>query len=272
MALPDVKYFTEASVAAARMFERIGREALIDGENTKGSVLDKISGEIVFDNIRFTYSSRPDSVVLRDFNLRVEAGETVALVGASGSGKSTAVALLQRFYDPDEGAVKIDGIDIRTLQLKWLRSKMGLVSQEHALFGASIRENIMFGKLDATMEEITGAAMAVNAHDFIRQLPDGYETKVRLIRFFSLASRTKIVNMFSSGRTGRRTRSILVGRAETKNRYSSSYHKESGDTAARRSHERARLGIGEACPKCARSGIDGEDDAGKLLFYLISQK
>ncbi|KAI4376581.1 hypothetical protein MLD38_014327 [Melastoma candidum] len=178
MALPDVKYFTEASVAAARMFEMIDRKPLVDGESAEGRVPDKISGEIVFDNIKFTYPSRPDSVVLRGFNLRVEAGKTVALVGASGSGKSTAVALLQRFYDPDEGAVNIDGMDIRTLQLKWLRSKMGLVSQEHALFGASIKENIMFGKLDATMEEVMAAAMAANAHDFIRLLPDGYETKV----------------------------------------------------------------------------------------------
>ncbi|XP_030529888.1 putative ABC transporter B family member 8 [Rhodamnia argentea] len=178
MALPDVKYFTEASVAAARIFERIDRVPEIDSESPKGCVLDNISGEIVFDHVKFTYPSRPDSVVLRDFNLKVEAGKTVALVGASGSGKSTAVALLQRFYDPDGGVVRIDGVDIKTLQLKWIRQKMGLVSQEHALFGASIKENIMFGKLDATMQEVTTAAIAANAHDFIRQLPDGYETKV----------------------------------------------------------------------------------------------
>lgn len=181
MALPDVKYFTEASVAATRIFQRIDREPEIDGESTKGCILEKISGEILFDNIKFTYPSRPDSIVLRDFNLKVEAGKTVALVGASGSGKSTAIALLQRFYDPDDGAVRIDGTDIRTLQLKWVRQKMGLVSQEHALFGTSIKKNIMFGKLDATMEEVTAAAMAANAHNFIRQLPDGYETKVSLI-------------------------------------------------------------------------------------------
>lgn len=178
MALPDVKYFTEASVASARIFERIDRVPEIDGESPKGCVLDNMSGEIVFDHVKFTYPSRPDSVVLKDFNLKVEAGKTVALVGASGSGKSTAIALLQRFYDPDGGVVRIDGADIKTLQLKCIRQKMGLVSQEHALFGASIKENIMFGKLDATMEEVTTAAIAVNAHDFIRQLPDGYETKV----------------------------------------------------------------------------------------------
>ncbi|KAL0308572.1 UNVERIFIED_CONTAM: putative ABC transporter B family member 8 [Sesamum radiatum] len=126
----------------------------------------------------FTYPSRPDAVVLKDFNLKIEAGKTVALVGASGSGKSTAIALVQRFYDANGGTVRIDGVDIRTLQLKWLREQMGLVSQEHALFGTSVKENILFGKLDATMDEVIAAAMAANAHNFIRQLPDGYETKI----------------------------------------------------------------------------------------------
>lgn len=178
MALPDVKYFTEASVAATRIFHRIDRVPEINAESMKGVTLEKISGEVIFEHVNFTYPSRPDSAVLKDFNLRIEAGKTVALVGASGSGKSTAIALLQRFYDPDGGAVRIDGIDIRHLQLKWFRQKMGLVSQEHALFGTSIGENIMFGKLNATMEEVTAAATAANAHNFIRQLPEGYETKV----------------------------------------------------------------------------------------------
>lgn len=178
IALPDVKYFTEASVAASRIFSRIDRVPEIDSEDIKGLVLDKIQGEIELEHVRFTYPSRPDSIVLKDFNLKVEAGKTVALVGASGSGKSTAIALVQRFYDANGGIVKIDGVDIRTLNLKWIRGKMGLVSQEHALFGTSIKENIMFGKLDATVDEITAAAMAANAHNFIRQLPEGYETKV----------------------------------------------------------------------------------------------
>ncbi|KAK1593035.1 hypothetical protein Q3G72_034825 [Acer saccharum] len=176
-ALPEVKYFTEASVAATRIFERMDRIPEIDGEDTKGLVLDKIQGQIEFDHVKFTYPSRPDSIVLEDFNLKVEAGKTVALVGASGSGKSTAIALVQRFYDADDGIVKIDGVDIRRLQLKWIRQKMGLVSQEHALFGTSIKDNIKFGKLDATMEEVIAASMAANAHNFIRQLPQGYETK-----------------------------------------------------------------------------------------------
>ncbi|XP_042516405.1 putative ABC transporter B family member 8 [Macadamia integrifolia] len=178
MALPDLKYFTEASMAANRMFERIDRIPAIDSEDTKGLVLEQVRGELEFENVKFTYPSRPDSIVLENFNLKVQAGETVALVGASGSGKSTAIALVQRFYDADSGFVKVDGLDIKTLQLKWLRGKMGLVSQEHALFGTSIKENILFGKPDATMDEIIAATMASNAHNFIRQLPEGYETKI----------------------------------------------------------------------------------------------
>ncbi|GMJ07389.1 multi-drug resistance 13, ATP-binding cassette B15 [Hibiscus trionum] len=178
VALADLKHFTEATIAAGGIFSRIDRTPQIQSEDTKGIVLPTIRGDIEFDNVDFVYPSRPDSVILKQFNLKVEAGRTVALVGASGSGKSTAIALVQRFYDVNNGAVKIDGVDIRTLQLKWIRGKMGLVSQEHALFGTSIKENIMFGKLDATMDEVMAAAMAANAHNFIRQLPQGYETKI----------------------------------------------------------------------------------------------
>lgn len=178
MALPELKYFTEASVAASKMFHRIDRIPEIDGEETKGLVLEKIRGELEFEVVQFTYPSRPETVVLKDFDLKIEAGKTVALVGASGSGKSTAIALVQRFYDANSGTVRIDGVNVKTLQLKWLRQQMGLVSQEHALFGTSVKQNIMFGKFEATMDEVVAAAMAANAHNFIRQLPEGYETKV----------------------------------------------------------------------------------------------
>ncbi|KAJ8444470.1 hypothetical protein Cgig2_024034 [Carnegiea gigantea] len=177
-AIPEMKHFAEASVAASRIFERIDRVPLIDGEDEQGFTLEMLGGEVEFEHVKFTYPSRPDSIILEDFNLKVEAGKTVALVGASGSGKSTAIALLQRFYDANEGVVKINGIDIRRLKLKWIRGQMGLVSQDHALFGTSIKANIMFGKLDATMDEVVAAAQAANAHNFIRQLPDGYETKI----------------------------------------------------------------------------------------------
>ncbi|KAL2927980.1 putative multidrug resistance protein [Bienertia sinuspersici] len=108
----------------------------------------------------------------------VPAGETLALVGVSGSGKSTAVALFQRFYNPLSGEILLDGVTIDKLQLKWLRSQMGLVSQEPALFATTIKENILFGKEDATMEEVIEAAIASNAHNFISQLPLAYDTKV----------------------------------------------------------------------------------------------
>ncbi|WCJ42579.1 ABC transporter family protein [Euphorbia peplus] len=177
-AIPEFKYFTEASVAATRIFNRMDRIPEIDSEDTTGLILDKIRGQIEFQHIKFTYPSRLDSPVFNDFNLKIEAGKTVALVGASGSGKSTAIALLQRFYDANAGHIMIDGVDIRSLNLKWIRQKMSLVSQEHGLFGTSIKENILFGKVDATMDEVTTAATAANAHNFIRQLPEGYETRI----------------------------------------------------------------------------------------------
>lgn len=178
VAIPELKYFTEASVAASRIFQRIDRIPEIDSEEKDGLVLEKIRGEVEFKRITFTYPSRPNCIVLKDFSLKIVAGETVALVGASGSGKSTAIALLQRFYDPDSGVVSVDGFDIKKLQMKWLRGNMGLVSQDHALFGTSIKQNILFGKHDATMDDVLVAATAANAHSFISRLPQGYETKV----------------------------------------------------------------------------------------------
>ncbi|GJM97844.1 hypothetical protein PR202_ga14800 [Eleusine coracana subsp. coracana] len=137
-----------------------------------------VSGEVEFRSVDFCYPSRPDSPVLAGFSLLVPAGHTVALVGSSGSGKSTVIRLLERFYDPSAGLVSLDGVDIRRLKLNWLRAQMGLVSQEPALFAMSIRENILFGKEDATAEEVVAAARAANAHNFISQLPQGYDTQV----------------------------------------------------------------------------------------------
>lgn len=178
MALPELKHFAEASVAAAHIIERINRTPEINTYDTNGTKLENLQGEVEFQNIKFTYPSRPESIVLDNFSLKIPSGQSIALVGTSGSGKSTAIALLQRFYDVNEGTVKIDGIDIKKLNLKWIRSKMGLVSQDHALIGTSIKENIMFGKVDASFDEIYAAAKTANAHNFIRQLPDGYDTKV----------------------------------------------------------------------------------------------
>nr|CAB3502853.1 unnamed protein product [Digitaria exilis] len=176
--LSNVKYFSEASSAAERILEVIRRVPKIDSEQDTGEKLANVAGEVEFRNVEFCYPSRPESPVLVSFNLRVPAGCTMALVGTSGSGKSTVIALLQRFYDPSAGEVTLDGVDIRWLRLKWLRAQMGLVSQEPALFAMSIRENILFGKEDATEEEVIAAAKAANAHNFISELPQGYDTQV----------------------------------------------------------------------------------------------
>ncbi|KAL0450613.1 UNVERIFIED_CONTAM: ABC transporter B family member 15 [Sesamum latifolium] len=176
--LSNVKYFSEASAAAERIKEVINRVPKIDSDSVEGQILQNVSGEVEFKHIQFAYPSRPESIIFQDFNLKVPAGKTVALVGGSGSGKSTVIALLQRFYDPHGGEILLDGVAIDKLQLKWLRSQMGLVSQEPALFATSIKENILFGKEDASMEEVIEAAKASNAHNFITQLPQGYDTQV----------------------------------------------------------------------------------------------
>ncbi|KAH0736466.1 hypothetical protein KY285_012173 [Solanum tuberosum] len=175
--LSNIKDFAEAKVANERVMEIIKRVPKIDSENMEGQTLDKMTGEIEFKHIEFAYPSRPESIVLKDFNLKIPRGKTVALVGGSGSGKSTVIALLQRFYDPLAGEILLDGVVINRLQPKWLRSQMGLVSQEPALFATTIKENILFGKEDASMEQVIEAAKASNAHNFICQLPQGYYTK-----------------------------------------------------------------------------------------------
>lgn len=178
--LSNFKYFSEASAAAERIKEVIKRVPKIDSDNMGGQILENVSGEVEFKHIGFVYPSRPESIIFEDFSLKIPAGKTVALVGESGSGKSTVIALLQRFYDPLSGEILLDGVSIDKLQLKWLRSQMGLVSQEPALFATSIKENILFGKEDASMEEVIEAAKASNAHNFITQLPQGYETQVNV--------------------------------------------------------------------------------------------
>ncbi|KAJ6850762.1 putative multidrug resistance protein [Iris pallida] len=176
--LSNVKYISEATSAGERILEVIKRTPGIDSESEGGEELGAVSGEVEFKAVSFAYPSRPDSQILRGLSLRVPTGRTVALVGGSGSGKSTVIALLERFYDPAGGEILLDGVDIRRLRLKWLRSQMGLVSQEPALFATSIRENILFGKEDASTEEVVAAASASNAHNFITQLPQGYDTQV----------------------------------------------------------------------------------------------
>lgn len=178
-ALPNLTAITEAKAAANRINEMIDRVPNIDSEDKKGKALSYVRGEIEFRGIYFSYPSRPDTPILQGLSLRVPAGKTVGLVGGSGSGKSTTIALFQRFYDPIEGDVFLDGHKIKKLHLKWLRSQMGLVNQEPILFATTIKENILFGKDAATMDDVITAAKGANAHGFISKLPDGYETQVR---------------------------------------------------------------------------------------------
>ncbi|CAK9878849.1 unnamed protein product [Sphagnum jensenii] len=175
---PNIKCMMEGCVAAYRIFEMIERVPPIDIDDHSQGTLEKVDGNLELRNVDFAYPSRIHAQIFRNFNLQIPAGRTVALVGNSGSGKSTVVALLERFYDPSAGQVLIDGVDIKNLQLKWLRNQIGLVSQEPALFATSIVANILYGKDHSSMEEVIEAAKSANAHNFISQLPDGYETQV----------------------------------------------------------------------------------------------
>jgi len=138
--------------------------------------MPRIEGRVTLRDVNFEY--RPDNPVLKDISFEVQPGEMVALVGPSGAGKSTLVQLLHRFYDPKSGSIQIDGIDIRTVRRASLYRQIGLVPQETILFGGSIKENIRYGKLAATDEEIIAAAKSANAHDFITAFPDAYDTIV----------------------------------------------------------------------------------------------
>jgi ATP-binding cassette subfamily B (MDR/TAP) protein 1 len=151
---------------------------VIDSSSDAGHKPKTISGGIEFVNVNFSYPARKDSRVLSSFSLRVEAGKTVALVGASGSGKSTTLSLLERFYDPSGGSITLDGTDLRLLNVKWLREQIGLVLQEPKLFAKSIRENIAMGRPGATIKDIEEAARMANAYDFIMSFPRAFETQV----------------------------------------------------------------------------------------------
>lgn len=153
------------------MFETINRKPLIDTSDTSGVVLEDIKGEIELKDVHFRYPSRPDMQIFSGFSLVVPSGRTVALVGQSGSGKSTVISLLERFYDPEVGEVHVDGVNLKKYQLKWLRQQMGLVSQEPILFATTIRENISYGKENASEEEISTAIELANATNFIVKLP-----------------------------------------------------------------------------------------------------
>ncbi|CAF3986249.1 unnamed protein product [Rotaria sp. Silwood1] len=188
------------SVSAAKtFFDLFDRKPVIDNTSTEGQELIDFRGEIKFDQVKFTYPTRPTSIILNKFQLNIRPSQRVAIVGmfelnisfkfclrnmsrtgASGYGKSTIIQLLERFYNVTSGRLLLDDIDIQQLNLQWVRSQFGLVSQEPILFDLTIAENIAYGLENVSMEDIIHAANRANIHQFIEQLPQGYETKVGL--------------------------------------------------------------------------------------------
>lgn len=169
-----------AATAIPAVLEIIDRKPLIGNNRGRGKKLERSRPwDIELKKVTFAYPSRPEIIVLRGFSLRVKSGSMVALVGASGSGKSTIIWLVQRFYDPNQGKVTLGGVDLREMDVKWLRRQTALVSQEPALFAGSIQENIAFGNPNASWAEIEEAAKEAYIDKFISSLPQGYDTQVR---------------------------------------------------------------------------------------------
>ena len=165
----------EALGAVRRVYEILDTEPLVKSPENPVAI-SGIEGKIEYEDVTFGY--QPESTVLKNVSFEILPGETAALVGPTGAGKSTVIQLLHRFFDPDKGCVKLDGHDIRRLELKNFLEQIALVPQETLLFGGSVRENILYGKLDATEEELMTASKSANAHEFILQLDKGYDTLV----------------------------------------------------------------------------------------------
>ena len=163
--------------AAERIFDVLDTPAEIT--DREGSYeLPPVRGDVSFEHVNFAYTDEPDRLVLKDVSFSVKAGETIALVGPTGAGKTTIVNLVSRFYDVVSGSVKIDGFDIHDVTMESLRRQMGVMTQDTFLFSGTIRENICYGKSDATEEEMIAAAKAVHAHDFIMETENGYDTQI----------------------------------------------------------------------------------------------
>ena len=167
--------FVNAASGAERIFEIIDTKAAVKSA-VDAPKMPMIKGNVQFKNVSFGYEENVK--VLKNVDFDVKSGETIALVGPTGAGKSTVVNLVSRFYDVDDGCILIDGTDIRSVQLDSLRTQMGIMTQDNYIFSGTIRENIMYGKLDASEEEMIAASKAVHADDFIRNLKDGYDTKL----------------------------------------------------------------------------------------------
>lgn len=168
--------FMKARGAAGRVFELLDRLPAIP--RSEGLRLDEVRGEIAFEAVSFSYPSRPETVVLKALDLKIHAGDVVALVGSSGAGKSTVTALLRRFYDVSSGRITLDDVDIRELDPAWLREEIATVDQEPQLLSTSIEENIRYGRLDASDEEVREAAAQANALQFIESFEEGFATPV----------------------------------------------------------------------------------------------
>ncbi|CUG90637.1 ABC transporter, putative [Bodo saltans] len=178
LVFPSITAFTEARGAASKIYSVIERQPEIDINAIDGKDINTLTNSIAFKNVRFSYPTRRDQVLFTDLNIEIPRGKKVAFSGASGCGKSSIIGLLQRFYDPVEGTVTVDGVDMRELRLSSWRSLIGIVSQEPSLFSGSMTENVRIGKPDATMEEVIHACRLANIHETIMNLPDQYETSV----------------------------------------------------------------------------------------------
>uniref|UniRef100_A0A914WT77 ABC-type xenobiotic transporter n=1 Tax=Plectus sambesii TaxID=2011161 RepID=A0A914WT77_9BILA len=171
--------YIKARFAAGLLFKMIREEPKIDSFSTAGAT-PKITGNLEFKDIHFAYPSRATVRILRGLNFSLDNGKTLALVGPSGCGKSTVVGLMERFYDPLDGIINVDGKDLKAINPAFMRGHIALVSQEPVLFDCSIRENIIYGLDESSVSEakINEAATLANVHKFISELPDGYETRV----------------------------------------------------------------------------------------------
>ena len=172
-----VSQLTSGQASAQRINEVLNGQPAV--QNRPGArTLDTVRGDIAFENVSFSYNGSGQEAVLRNITLTAQAGEKVAILGATGAGKSTLVYLIPRYYDASGGRVTLDGVDVRDLDLTWLRSQVGISMQDTILFSGTIRDNIAYGRPNATEEEIVAAARAAQADDFIRSFPDGYNSIV----------------------------------------------------------------------------------------------
>ncbi|KAI9291177.1 P-loop containing nucleoside triphosphate hydrolase protein, partial [Neoconidiobolus thromboides FSU 785] len=174
----QITTYVKAKIAAQDIFKLLDRKSTINCDEDYGTHPAKLTGNVKLTNARFSYPTRLDIPILQGLDVSILAGKRVALVGSSGSGKSTVISLIQRFYDLNSGSLHVEGTNIKEWNLPYLRSGMAIVGQEPVLFDLTIRENIAYGRPDASEEEIVNAAKMANAHNFILEQPEGYDTRV----------------------------------------------------------------------------------------------